>query len=204
MSAADDYLTDRSRISMLKRAYQAGDVYAFRENMTCDEFPWPLAFRWFATLTGVPKTFQAAFADAWCDTKGPLLRARSHATLCGALRAMMPPYVGRRPRRLFRGAMLREHASGKYGISWSASMEAARDFARAKQETAKRLRENGISEADAAVFETLAPLAAIIAKVTYPEPFTAAERAVFPNAIERHHEQEFLVDYRLLKSVIVR
>jgi hypothetical protein len=199
---------ERARISGLKKSYRAGDSGGFHENMTSDGFPWRLAFRWFATLSNVPKPFQAAFQDAWCDTKGPLVDASSHATLCKALRAMLPPYVGRRSRQLFRGATLREHATAKYGMSWSASIEAARDFARAQQESAESLREIGISEAvhDAAVFETLAPPEAIIAKVTYPEPFTAAEKAASPDAIfvERHHEQEFLVDYRLLQSVIVR
>jgi hypothetical protein len=111
-----EYRRERKRIDLLMQSYWAGDVCDFRDNMTADEFPWQLAFKEFAKLTAVPRKMQSEFQFAWCDTKGHLLRARSHTILCAALHAMMPPYTGP-ALRLFRGTTLREHERHEYGLA---------------------------------------------------------------------------------------
>jgi hypothetical protein len=201
----------RARIRDLMAAYRQGNVDRFLDNMLGDLFPWPAAFRAFAKLRDVPKPMQAAFLFAWCDSKGVHLRADSHAILCAALRAMTPVYTGRRPLPLFRGTAWKEHARWQYGLSWTASRSVARDFARNYRDIRKSLRSRGVDDPglDGVVVKTMAPPAAIVCRMKYPPPVTNAERAELafehPNAeiVERHHEREYLVDRRALKTVTV-
>jgi hypothetical protein len=55
------------------------------------------------------------------------------------------------------------------------------------------------------VLETLTPAAAIISRLKYPKPFTAEEKSALPDVqfSEWHEEQEYLVDHRKLRDVIV-
>jgi hypothetical protein len=64
-----EYRRDRKRVDWLLEAYRRGDVESFVDNMTADEFPWPLAFAAFAKLTDVPTKFRRAFLFAWCEAK---------------------------------------------------------------------------------------------------------------------------------------
>ena len=192
---------ERERIAALMKAYWARDSAAVFYNMTCDLFPWSRAFKEFAKLTAVPKKMQRAFQAAWVETKGTSLSASDPALLTTALRAIMPPYTGRRAVRLFRGASWVEHERREYGHSWTASAAAAEDFARDPRQTLP---------GGSVLLETLVPPSAIISKFKYPKPFTSAEKAAFlsegPNIkiVEWHEEQEYLVDPRELGEVTVR
>jgi hypothetical protein len=82
-------------------------------------------------------------------------------------------------------------------VSWTADRGTAERFAR------------DYSHFGSVVLETLAPTAAIIAQVSYPEPVSDAERDELlrehPNLqIDEYHEEcEFLVDRRKLEMVTV-
>jgi hypothetical protein len=124
------------------------------------------------------------------------LKVNNLSLLCAVLRKTFPPYTGA-PVRLFRGASSTEHRNRTYGVSWTADRSTAERFAR------------DYSYFGSVVLETLAPTAAIIAQVPYPEPITDAERQELlrehPALLiqEYHDEREFLVDRRQLETVTV-
>src|SRR6516162_10477436 len=101
--------------------------------------------------------------------------------------------------RLFRGAGFNEFRRRQYSLSWTDDRAAAERFARDY---------SGLLHGSV-VLETVAPAAAIIAKIEYPEPWTNSEREEIlrehPNTRfdEYHDEREFLVDRRELGTVTV-
>jgi hypothetical protein len=125
----------------------------------------------------------------------------SSAATCAALRVMFPPYTGQAA-VLFRGASFNEAKRRAYGVSWTKDRTVAERFARNSSE----LPDGSV------ILETIAPPAAILAQITYPEPMTDAERQEilrehpyvrFDRSDEYHDEREFLVDRRGLKTVTV-
>ena len=186
---------DRERIKLLMEAYWAGDADRFRDNMTSDLFPWRLALKEFVKLSSVPPQMQSAFQTAWIWAKHLPREVDDHPLVCAVARVMLPAYAGPAV-RLFRGACLLERQRRIYGLSWAADIAVAESFAKDYQEDLP---------GDSVVLETLAPSAAIICEMSYPEPFTAEERASNASAHfeEFHDEREYIVDRRLLKAVTV-
>jgi hypothetical protein len=189
---------DRQRVTRLLKAIQQGDSESFYNNLTADVMPWEMALRRLAKLRDVPLEFQQAFQSAWIETKTIPLKVRSHSILCAALRVMFSPYVGPAV-QLFRGAGFTEAKRRCYSLSWTVDRVTAERFA----------RDYSALSSGSVVLETIAPPAAIIAQVSYPEPLTGAEREeilrAHPNAqiSEYHDEREFLVDRRRLERIIV-
>ena len=109
---------------------------------------------------------------------------------------MFPPYAGPAV-RLFRGAGFNEHRKRQYSLSWTHDRTVAEQFARDYSE----LPDGSV------ILETIAPPAAIITQIQYPEPYTEAEREeMLRESIsfdEYHHEREFLVDRRELGTVTI-
>jgi hypothetical protein len=121
-----------------------------------------------------------------------------HPALCNALRVLLPAYRGRSV-RLFRGAGAYERRRRIYGLCWSADRAGADRFARERQ----------VMDGGSVLLETIAPTAAIISAVDYPEPFTQEEiqkiKREHPNAQipAFHEEREYVVDRRHLRAVSV-
>jgi hypothetical protein len=189
---AEERARNRKRIALLMQAYHAGDYDRFQENMVADEFPWRLACKEFVKLSSVPPEMRFAFQSAWTQHKRPALR--NHPLVCAAIHAMLPAYTGPAV-RLFRGASELERKRRAYGLSWTSDVAEAETFAEKY-----RAWPGG-----SVVLETLAPPAAVISKMEYPEPFTEEERAEIPGAhfTEFHDEREHFVDRRRLTLVKV-
>ena len=138
---------------------------------------------------------QGALQDAWISAKHVPREVDDHPLVCAVARVMLPAYAGPAV-RLFRGACLLERQRRVYGVAWTADIAVAESFAKDYQEDLP---------GGSVVLETLAPSAAIICKMSYPEPFTAEERAANARAHfeEFHDEREHIVDRRLLKAVTV-
>ena len=189
---------DRQRVTWLLKAIQNGEVESFYHNLTADTMPWDMALRQIAKLQDVPVEFQKAFQSAWIATKCIPLKTRNHSILCAALRTMFPLYTGPAV-RLFRGAGFNEFRRRQYSLSWTDDRATAERFARDY---------SGLLHGSV-VLETVAPAAAIIAKIEYPEPWTNSEREEIlrehPNTRfdEYHDEREFLVDRRELGTVTI-
>jgi hypothetical protein len=192
---AEERRRDLERITLLMQAYYAGDVDAFRHNMTADLFPWTLALRKLAKLTSVSPEMQYAFGDAWVRHKHLSFAVNNHSLLCAAARVMLPAYTGPAV-RLFRGASTIESRRRSYGLSWTEYLAEAERFAEERQEW----------PGGSVVFETVAPPAAIICKMPYPEPFTEEERVEMPSGVhfeDFYEEQEYVIDRRQLTQVTV-
>ena len=195
---ADWRKRDRQRVTRMMEDIQNSRVESFYNNLTADGMPWEIALRQLAKLQDVPVEFQKAFQSAWRETKYIPLGIRNHSVLCAALRVMFPPYTGPAV-QLFRGARFNEARRRQYSLSWTDDRAAAERFARDY---------SGMLHGSV-ILETIAPPAAIIAQMEYPQPWTDAEREEIlreaPNATfdEYHHEREFLVDRRRLETVTV-
>jgi hypothetical protein len=184
----DERRRARERIKLLMQDYRGGNVDRFYLNMTAGEFPWPLALKEFAKLTSVPPETQDTFLVAWLEHKRPSFAVDNQPLLCAAARVMLSAYTSPAV-RLFRGACFIESRRRSYGLSWTEDPTEAERFAKDCQ----------VWPGGSVVFETLAPSAAIIHKVAYPEPVPGAEFEEFD------HEKEYIVDGRQLKRVkIVR
>jgi hypothetical protein len=190
---------DRWRVKMLMQAVQDGDSEWFYDNLTADMMPWEMALRALAKLPEIPIDFQQAFRSAWIETKQLPLKVRSHSLLCKVLRMTFPPYTGPAV-RLFRGACFNEHQNRSYSLSWTTDRSTGERFA----------KDHAFAQCGGNVLlETLAPTAAIITQIKYPEPLTDAEREQllrqYPGLQihEFHDEREFLVDRRNLGTITV-
>jgi hypothetical protein len=154
-----------------------------------------LALRQLTKLRDVPVEIQQAFQSAWIETKTIPLKARNHSILCAALRVMFPPYTGPGV-RLFQGAASTNIGGGNtaYRGSHRGRTVCPRLF--------KYVRR--------VVLETVAPAAAIISKIEYPQPWTDSEREEIlrehpnTNFNEYHDEREFLINRRRLRTVTVQ
>lgn len=159
---------------------------------------WPGALRAINRhIPEVTPAIQDAFQQAWMQTKMLCLLVDSNRELCRALRVLMPAYQGE-ALRLFRGAGALERKRAAYGVSWTASLSAAEEFAQSYR----------VMPTGSVVLETVAPREAIIAAIEYPAPMTEAEKLELelpPNAkiSEYHEECEYLVDRSLLGPVHV-
>jgi hypothetical protein len=135
----------------------------------------------------------------WIEAGNFPLSVFDDKALTAALRLLLPAYEGQAV-RLYRGTAFREWRTRRFGFSWSADIGTAESFGRDLWQS---------SEGGGVVLETVAPAAAIIAKIVYPEPFTQAEREEIlqecpnTNFNEFHGEDEYLIDRRYLGRVTV-
>jgi hypothetical protein len=155
-------------------------------------------------LQSVSPEIQQAFLSVWVEHKMLPLTVGDHRALCDAARILLPPYHGPAV-RLFRGAAAGERRRRIYGLSWTPDMAIAERFARERQQW----------DGGSVVLETLAPPAAIICSVDYPEPFTVEElKREFPGLAQQtiekladsqsfHEEREYVIDRRHLGAVTV-
>jgi hypothetical protein len=180
---------NRQRVAHLMKAIERNDWRRVYDNMTADMFPWAMALSQLAKLQDVPAEIQETFQSAWIETKTVPAQVNNHRLVCAALRVMLPPYTGPAV-RLFRGAGFNEHRKRQYSLSWTEDYATAERFA----------RDYSVMHSGSVILETVAPPAAIIAKVKYPEPYTEAEREEMRlgniRFDEYHEEREFLVDRR--------
>ncbi|HXF55292.1 MAG TPA: hypothetical protein VNK52_14340 [Hyphomicrobiaceae bacterium] len=141
---------------------------------------WPLAAEIADFLT--PSDTVRAWCLEWWVANGEDLRLdiADDAVLVALLRALLPPYTGP-DRQLYRSEFAVNASVGCWGVSWSASLRVAREFAH----SARRKAPGGTVVATSRV-----PAAAIIARV--------------PRSLDRaRREREVLVDPKRLKSVRV-
>ena len=165
---------------------------------------WTVAIRAVGRrLQSVTPEVQQAFLPVWVQHKMLSLTVGDHRALCDAARILLPRYQGPAV-QLFRGAGAGERRRRIYGLSWTP------DIAIAERSARERQRWDGGS----VLLETLAPPAAIICAVEYPEPFTVEElKREFPGLSQRtietlagqgyHDEREYVVDRRRLGAVTV-
>lgn len=160
---------------------------------TCDDpyDGWRLAFHRISkdAVPDISSDIKDTFQQVWIENKNMALRVGSHRMLCRALRRLLPPYAGSAV-ELYRGATV--HGWNR-GVSWSASIEAARLFFH------KEL-------ASSALIKTVANPEAIICRIEYPPPFTDEEMSEFRaeygvanvSVPDFDEEQEYIVDPSLL------
>jgi len=165
---------------------------------------WTIAMRAVARrVQSVSQEVQHAFLPVSVEHKTLSLTVGDHRALCDAARILLPRYQGSAV-RLFRGASAGERRRRIYGLSWTPDIAIAERFAHARQQW----------DGGSVVLETLAPPAAIICSVDYPEPFTVEElKSKFPELPQQrieeladqgfHEEREYVVDRRHLGTVTV-
>jgi hypothetical protein len=189
-------IDDEPRAALLMEAIRHNDCESAYKNLVADMFPWRTALPQIAKLRKVSPDMQQMFLSVWRETKTYAIAVVKHPLLCRALRVMFPPYTGPAV-RLFRGEWSGE--APQYGLAWTDDYATAERFARDYSEL----------PSGSVILETVAPPAAIIAKMEYPDPVTDAEREEIlrehPNTDfnEYHDESEFVVDYRELQVVTV-
>ncbi|HEY2532187.1 MAG TPA: hypothetical protein VGJ20_30385, partial [Xanthobacteraceae bacterium] len=132
---------------------------------------------------GIPMSdgIRQAFQAIWVERKNMALSIDDPRLLRRALRFLLPPYSGPAV-ELYRGGTLH---GWRRGVSWTASIEVARKFY--------------LPDVIPGAVIVKTP-AAIICRIEYPEPLTAAELAELGDVheIDFHAEQEFVVDAELL------
>lgn len=118
------------------------------------------------------------FARIWFDC-GEHLRTEvgDDRVLVDGLRALMPPYRGRRPVVLYRGDSFWNRRRRTYGLCWSRARTIAEQHA---QHQRKRYKDGSV------LLQTTAPPEAIVCSLIH-----------YTDSIE----QEFLIDRRLLGPV---
>ena len=153
------------------RACQTGDVAALYAAV--NSIAGTTVGGWTATMRAVARQvetvspgIQQAFLHVWIENNILPFRADDHRALCDAARVLLPSYRGPAV-RLFRGAWADERRHRTYGVSWTANIAVAEDFAHQRQ----------VWDGGSVVLETLASPEAIICAVEYPEPFTQDEIA---------------------------
>jgi hypothetical protein len=150
------------------RACQTGDEQAlYNAAAMLDETygGWTVAMRAMTRqIQSVCAGVRHAFIQIWIERKMSALTINDHRAMCDAARILLPPYQGLAV-QLFRGASAQERRRGTYGLSWTPDIGIAEDFARRRQQW----------QGGSVVLKTLAPPAAIICAIDYPEPFTVEE-----------------------------
>ena len=88
------------------------------------------AFKRIARLSQPSRDFQTAIVHLVAEW-GDSLRCElgDDLLLCDALRALLPPYQGAAPLRLYRGETAHNRQRRTYGASWSRNRELANSFA---------------------------------------------------------------------------
>ena len=183
-------------------ARQTGDIEIFDEavDQINQVSGWLVAMRKVAReVRVVSPVIQSAFQLVWTKSKTLSLRVGDHRALCDAARLFLPKYTGPAV-RLYRGAGASERRRRIYGLSWSADVKTADQFA----------LERRVMDGGSVLLETLASPEAIISQIDYPQPFTQNQidefRSRNPEVVieEFHEEREYVVDRRHLNAVSVR
>ncbi len=141
---------------------------------------WVCAMRSVSKLRSVPSVTKTCFLNYYVRYGDHLRQECSDLILADALRVLLPMYRGS-AKHLYRGESLHNRSRRTYGLSWTASIEVARNHA---MKGIARTAKGG-----SVVLETLAPKEAIICKV--------------PRTQDRYHEEEYIVDRRYLMAVKV-
>jgi len=139
---------------------------------------WVSAMRAASRLTLVPRATQEFFLQLCLDQGEHIRQECTDLVFLAGLRILLPKYDGPAI-RLYRGESFHNRSRRTYGLSWTAGIEVAREFAQS------RLHQT--SNGGSVLLETLAPPDAIICA-----PFLLDNR---------YAENEYIVDRRCLASV---
>jgi hypothetical protein len=182
---AEERRLERSVVRDFARAVRTGDAELCVQSIeTLDErvpWQWPAVMRAVAKSPCASDDFRKRLLGLWV-LGGDHIRQEvgNDLVLADGLRAMLPRYTGPSV-RLYRGEGAQNRRRRAYGLSWSATAEAARAFASSGMYRT--------SVGGSVLLETLAPTVAIICA---------------PAALDnRYGEDEYLVDRRRLRTVRV-
>ncbi len=164
----------------------AGDLHRMTDSfdaLTAGAFDggrWVRAMGKVARLGSVPLVTQEFFLQVFISHGDTIRQECEDLVLANGLRVLLPPYKGT-AMQLFRGESFNNRRRRTYGLSWTASVDVARQFAES------RVRRTG--SGGTLLIEAFAP----------PEAIICAPALID----DRYAELEYIVDRRRLTSVNV-